>query len=166
LLARGASSSEADGLSGIVETDSASVSMLNRRRDTLDSWLGSLLRPILPSFSMATKLVRTFDSGRTGDSVPLLPVPEPVEKKQVLISKGLKGEEDGREGHGRYERMTRRASVGANPGQVQLEQAFQRLSELKSCISQQLLKCIPPARKYALILEIMSREYRSYLGRE
>lgn len=89
--ARGASSSDADGLSGIVETDSASVSILNRRRDTLDSWLGSLLRPILPSFSMATKLVLTFDSGRTGDSVPLLPVPEPVEKKTGFDQQRVEG---------------------------------------------------------------------------
>lgn len=73
LFPRGASSRDAEGLSGMVETDSASVSMLNRRRDTLDSWLGFLWRPILPSFSMATKLVLTLESGR-GDSLPLVPV--------------------------------------------------------------------------------------------
>ena len=46
-----------------------SVSLLNLRRlDTdTESSLGSLLRPILPSFSTATKEVRTLDSGR-GDA--------------------------------------------------------------------------------------------------
>jgi hypothetical protein len=74
LFVRGASSRDAEGLSGTVETDSASVSMLSRRRETLDSWLGSLRRPILPSFSMATKLVLTFDSGRGDSDTTLVPV--------------------------------------------------------------------------------------------
>lgn len=56
-----------DDLSGNVDVDSASVSLLRRRRDTLDSPLWSLCRPMRPSFSMATKLVRTLESG-LGDS--------------------------------------------------------------------------------------------------
>jgi hypothetical protein len=44
------------------------VSLLNLRLETdTESPLGSRLRPIRPSFSMATKFVRTLDSGR-GDS--------------------------------------------------------------------------------------------------
>lgn len=45
-----------------------SVSLLNLRLDTVsESLLGSLLNPILPSFSIATKEVRTLDRGR-GDA--------------------------------------------------------------------------------------------------
>jgi hypothetical protein len=54
------------------ESDSASVSLLIRRRETLDSWLGSRCKPMRPSFSTATKLVRTLDSGR-GEPVPCGP---------------------------------------------------------------------------------------------
>lgn len=45
-----------------------SVSSLGLRLDTdVESLLGSLLRPILPSFSTATNEVRTFDRG-AGDA--------------------------------------------------------------------------------------------------
>jgi hypothetical protein len=56
-------------LSGIVEMDSMSVSLLIRRRETLDSPLGSRRKPMRPSFSTATKLVRTLESG-LGEPVP------------------------------------------------------------------------------------------------
>lgn len=59
------------GLSGKVDVDSASVSLLILLLDTTDSPLGSLRKPMRPSFSMATKLVRTLDRG-LGD--PLAPV--------------------------------------------------------------------------------------------
>lgn len=43
----------------------ASVSLLSLRLVTeTESPLGSLFKPILPSFSIATKLVRTLDKGR------------------------------------------------------------------------------------------------------
>lgn len=48
---------------GVSEASSASMSVLGGLLEGLDSWLGSRRKPILPSFSMATKLVRTFESG-------------------------------------------------------------------------------------------------------
>lgn len=45
----------------------ASISGFERPLEVLGSWLGSRCRPTFPFFSMATKLVRTFDRGR-GDS--------------------------------------------------------------------------------------------------
>lgn len=49
--------------------DVASVSPLSFLPDRLEASLGFRWRPIRPSFSIATKLVRTLDKGR-GDSVP------------------------------------------------------------------------------------------------
>lgn len=46
----------------------ASVSPLSFRPEILESPLGCLWRPMRPSFSMATKLVRTLERGR-GDSL-------------------------------------------------------------------------------------------------
>lgn len=50
-------------LCSAIDAVSESASVLDSRLDVLDSWLGSLRKPIFPSFSMATKLVRTFDRG-------------------------------------------------------------------------------------------------------
>lgn len=59
------------GFSGNVEAGSASVSLLSRLREMLDSSLGFLRRPTRPSFSvMATNWVRTLESGR-GEPVAL-----------------------------------------------------------------------------------------------
>lgn len=60
------------GFSGMVEVDSTSVSILVRRLDRLDSPLGSRRSPMRPSFSIATKLVRTLESG-LGEPAPLGP---------------------------------------------------------------------------------------------
>lgn len=49
--------------------DVASVSLLSFRPDRLEASLGFRWRPMRPSFSIATKLVRTLDRGR-GESVP------------------------------------------------------------------------------------------------
>lgn len=54
----------------VVETDAVSISALGGLRDGLGSKLGSLRSPITPSFSMATKLDRTLESGR-GEFAPL-----------------------------------------------------------------------------------------------
>ena len=63
------------GRSGKIEVGIASrlVSLVRAGRERLDSLLWFRCRPILPSFSMATKLVLTFDSG-LGDSVSLVPM--------------------------------------------------------------------------------------------
>ena len=53
---------------GVVWSDSPPLSL--RVVETLESWLIPRCRPILPSFSMAMKSVRTLDSGR-GDSLPI-----------------------------------------------------------------------------------------------
>jgi hypothetical protein len=76
-------------LSGTVEMDSVSVSLLIRRLEILDSPLWSLRSPIRPSFSTATKLVLTLDRGR-GEPVPCAPTWLGVETPDVLpLSGGL-----------------------------------------------------------------------------
>lgn len=50
--------------------DAASVSSLSFRPEMLEVSLGFRWRPMRPSFSMATKLVRTLERGR-GESEPL-----------------------------------------------------------------------------------------------
>lgn len=52
-----------DLVSDMTEADSASVSLLIFLLGRLPSSLGARKSPIRPSFSIATKLVLTFDSG-------------------------------------------------------------------------------------------------------
>lgn len=49
--------------------------LILRVPETFDSWLGSRCRPILPSFSMAIKLVRTLERGRGDSPSTELPLP-------------------------------------------------------------------------------------------